>query len=159
MIPLCTLVHTARGPTPRNHPPMPSLRYINRKPMNTLAVLSFIAPALGGGVVEGELMEVAQDAEAWNPRLCTLGVEAEVPTAVGLVRTCVCNRVLTTSTPVTRSISIQKEKCKQEVDSLPNGHVIVPAKPPAIAPVAISSPIPISFPLPTYSFANFWNCS
>lgn len=60
IVPLCTLVHTARGPTPRNHPGMPSVLYSSFRPSTMEAVLNFRGPDFGGDVVEGEDVEIGR---------------------------------------------------------------------------------------------------
>lgn len=69
------------------------------------------------------------------------------------VRTWVCIRVLTTS--VVQHNQFNPLIAEQSrVIYEPKGQVMVPANPPAIAPVAISNDNPISLP-PTHSFAHF----
>ena len=53
MVPLCTLVHTARGPTPLNQPAMPSVLYIILSPVMTDDVSNIAAPCVRRAV-EGE---------------------------------------------------------------------------------------------------------
>jgi hypothetical protein len=57
MHPLCTLVHTSLGPTPLNHPAIPSLLYMSFKPVTTDEVSRLIHPGLGV-CVEGEDVEI-----------------------------------------------------------------------------------------------------
>lgn len=59
MHPDCTAVHTARGPTPRNNPLIPSVRYIILRPLITDDV-SNIAAACGLSVVEGDEVEICR---------------------------------------------------------------------------------------------------
>ena len=47
MHPLWTLVHTNRGPTPLNQPPMPSVLYISLSPFVTDSVSKVMAPGVG----------------------------------------------------------------------------------------------------------------
>lgn len=57
IVPLCTLVQTARGPTPRNQPATPSVRYITRSPVITDDVSSVTA-VWCLREVEGEEVEI-----------------------------------------------------------------------------------------------------
>jgi hypothetical protein len=59
MVPLWTLVHTARGPTPRNHPASPSVLYITRRPVMTDDV-SKVAAEWCLSDVEGEDVEIGR---------------------------------------------------------------------------------------------------
>lgn len=59
MHPLWMLVHTKRGPTPLNHPPMPSCLYIILRPTNTDDVSSGGTPGLGL-CVEGDDVEMSR---------------------------------------------------------------------------------------------------
>lgn len=124
--PLCTLVHTNLGPTPRNHPATPSVLYISLSPVTTDEVSKLIHP--GRGVcVEGEEVEIdltccLRDDVA--PGIAVVDIDAATgfddTKSAGLI--CVCILVLTTS----------------------SGHVITPANPPALAPVKSSKGRPIS---------------
>lgn len=104
-------------------------------------------------MVEGELMEVLRIAAVENAR-----VWGEIVAAAGaveglvVVRTWVWRRVLTTS------MKLLVTKTSYYIGkNLPKGHVIIPAKPPAIAPVPISRPRPISGPFQL--IAHFRNSS
>lgn len=55
MVPLWMKVHTLRGPTPRNHPAMPSVRYMRRRPVKTEEVSSGMAPGRGRCVFGDEV--------------------------------------------------------------------------------------------------------
>lgn len=156
-MPLCTLVHRNRGPTPRNHPKIPSVRYINFNPVNTDEVSNIGAPGFTVDVdgedvdinlvdctvfgavsfifvwcfpvVEGPAGAVAAAAAATEVARGT-----DVPNASGLC--CVWVLVFTTS----------------------SGQVITPAMPPAVVAVRISNGNPMSL-LPTHFFASFCSCS
>ena len=59
IVPDCTLVHTARGPTPRNQPAIPSVLYIIFRPVITDDVSRVAAPwALR--VVDGEDVDIGR---------------------------------------------------------------------------------------------------
>ena len=96
-------------------------------------------PGFGGGVVDGDDVEIARSrcgvepvggevVVAWRGTFVTAFVAGDFNEAMiavvmaGPVRTCVCSRVFTTS----------------------KGHVITPAKPPAAPPVRISRVTPMS---------------
>lgn len=57
MVPLCTLVQTKRGPTPLNHPAIPSVLYIILSPVSTDDVSSITA-LWTLSVVEGEEVDI-----------------------------------------------------------------------------------------------------
>lgn len=59
IVPDCTLVQTARGPTPRNQPATPSVLYIILSPVKTEDVSSVAAPC-AFSVVEGDDVEMAR---------------------------------------------------------------------------------------------------
>ena len=59
MVTDCTLVQTARGPTPLNHPAIPSVLYIIFKPVMTEEVSRVAAP-WAFSVVEGEDVEMGR---------------------------------------------------------------------------------------------------
>lgn len=142
MVPDCTDVHTARGPTPRKHPHIPSLLYIILSPCITDDVSRVAAPC-GWRVVEGEEVEIGR-VDCFGGGLPDLG-EAEcleedvgrgdvfgvAEATAGVSVCCVWMRVLTTS----------------------SGVVITPAIPPAVAAVKISSGNPMLFD-PIYRFAR-----
>ena len=141
MVPDCTLVQTNRGPTPLNHPAIPSVLYMIFMPVMTEEVSSIAAPC-ALRVVEGEEVEIGRlwvgmdlfDADAVE----CFDDEAGDDVAFGgfcdedNVSLCwVCIRVLTTS----------------------KGVVITPANPPARAAVAISSGSPMTLD-PMYALAH-----
>jgi len=141
MVPDCTLVQTARGPTPLNHPAIPSVLYIIFRPVMTEDVSRVAAPwALR--VVEGEDVEIGLLCVDFVFVVCE-GVECfEVAAGesgalgaggeAGDGPLCwVWMRVLTTS----------------------RGVVMTPAMPPAVAAVAISSGSPMLFE-PMYFLAQ-----
>ncbi len=141
MVPDCTLVQTARGPTPLNHPAIPSVLYNIFRPVNTEDVSRVAAP-WAFNVVEGEDVDIGRLWVNGGLAVCD-GVECfEVAVgdseALGAIGDpgdgplcCVWMRVLTTS----------------------SGVVMTPAMPPAVAAVAISSGSPMLFE-PIYFFAQ-----
>ena len=142
MVPDCTAVHTARGPTPRKRPLMPSVRYMMRNPVMTEDVSS-VAAACGLTDVDGDEVEILRVEERREDFGC--GVECLMVVVVAgcdevwcisMGWTCVCILVLTTS----------------------SGQVITPAIQPAEAAVKISSGRPMSL-LPTQARASFCSCS
>jgi hypothetical protein len=134
----CTLVQTARGPTPLNQPAMPSVLYIIFRPVITEDVSS-VAALWTFRLVEGEEVEMDRVCE-FVELIVGFNVvcrEAEDSTigwliAIGGVTLCwVWMRVFTTS----------------------RGVVKTPAMPPALAAVATSSGSPMLFE-PMYRFAR-----
>jgi hypothetical protein len=59
IVPDCTLVHTARGPTPRNQPATPSVLYMIFSPVITDEVSNVAAPC-AFNVVEGEDVDIGR---------------------------------------------------------------------------------------------------
>jgi len=159
IVPLCTLVHTARGPTPRNQPANPSVRYITRRPVRTDDVSNVTAEwclrDVDGDEVEigrlgcifdfcGFEVEDVECFEGWfedgeddgegGEGFPDGAFDSGIGEASGLCWVCIL--VFTTS----------------------SGQVRTPAIPPAVAAVAISNPKPMSL-CPTHAFASFCSCS
>lgn len=149
-MPLWTLVHTNRGPTPRNQPAIPSVLYINFSPVKIDDVSRFIEPGLAievfGDDVEISLVCVrVEDGD-------TLGLGKPFgPGLTGFVR---ASLVLGDAAGASSGFNWVWIL----VLTTSSGHVITPAKPPALAPVSISNGRPMSL-LPAHCLAHVCSCS
>ena len=150
MVPLCTLVHTSRGPTPRNQPAMPSVLYMSFSPVKIDEVSRLTEPGFVMDVF-GEDVEIS---------LVCLRTEEDMmlglgkPFGTGLT---VFGRTLLVLIDVTDS-SVGFNCVCILVFTTSSGHVMTPAKPPALDAVSISRARPISR-LPAQALAHFCSCS
>ena len=154
MVALCTLVHTARGPTPRNHPAIPSVLYRSFRPVITDDVSRLTDPGFRTDVL-GEDVEICR--LCWADLLAGDAEESklEIGLTTGIVAACGCGFV-----------ALAGEICPSRglicvwirVFTTSKGQVMTPAIPPAVAPVRTSRPKPISL-LPAHCFAHFCSCS